>query len=211
MRRRDIKLNDFQKDALREISNIGVCHSMTSLGEMIEAGIDIEMPVMEVLDVRRVKERLEPERIVAGILLRLEGEFSGYMHILFPEESALAIVDILLKRAIGETRREDMEREMEKSVLKEVGNILTSSFCNALSDFLNISFLPSTPSFALDMEGSMLENIIVAMVKREESEKIIMFRCDFEIRDKKIRGCILFFPSRCSLERILKIIEAKME
>ena len=40
---------------------------------------------------------------------------------------------------------------MEQSAIKEAGNILSSAYMNALSDFMGMMLLPSPPSLAIDM------------------------------------------------------------
>jgi chemotaxis protein CheC len=73
--------------------------------------------------------------------------------VLFPELSARHLCDILLRKPIGTTRAYG---EMEQSGLKEVGNILSSAYLNALSDFMGMMLVPSVPSLAIDLAGAVL-------------------------------------------------------
>ena len=45
---------------------------------------------------------------------------------------------------------------MEQSAIKEAGNILSSAYMNALSDFMGMMLLPSPPSLAIDMSDAVL-------------------------------------------------------
>ena len=45
---------------------------------------------------------------------------------------------------------------MEQSGLKEVGNILSSAYLNALSDFMGMMLVPSVPSLVIDLCGAVL-------------------------------------------------------
>ncbi len=201
-----LELNDFQKDALRELGNIASCHAVTSLAEMTGLTIDIEVPSVEVVLIENAKKLIEAERIVAGIFVQVDGGFSGYLQVLFPERSALSLVNFLLCRMPGETK--NIETEMEESALMETGNILAGSFCDAIADFLHFSLMPSPPSFAFDMMGAMVEDAIIAVVQAQETEHFILFKCDFQGENEKgIYGYILLFPHQNSLRDILSSLE----
>src|SRR3712207_8468447 len=46
--------------------------------------------------------------------------------------------------------------ELERSAVKEAGNILSGAYMNALSDFMGLMLLPSPPSLAIDMSNAVL-------------------------------------------------------
>jgi len=202
-----LELNDFQKDALNELGNIASCHAVTSLAEMTGVTINIEVPTVEVVSIENTEKLIRVEKIVAGIFVQLSGGFSGYLQVLFPEKSAFRLVDMLLGRMPGETK--NIETEMEASALMETGNILASSFCSAIADFLQFALMPTPPSFAFDMMGAMVESAIVAVVQTQESEHFILLRCDFQEEERNaIYGYILLFPQQDSLKEILSSLEA---
>ena len=193
-------LNDFQKDALNELGNIASCHAVTSLAEMTGMTMNIEVPTVDIVQLEDAKKLVGTDKSVAGLLLQLDGGFSGYLQVLFPELSAFSLVDILLGRMPGETK--SIEAEMEESALMEIGNILASSFCDAIADFLQFSLLPSPPSFAFDMMSAMVENLMVIMAEAQKTEHVILFKCDFhEETERGIYGYIMLFPHHDSLKK----------
>ena len=201
-----LELNAFQKDALRELGNIASCHAVTSLAEMTGLTINIDVPTVDVVSIKDAEKKIEEEKIVAGIFVQLDGGFTGYLQVLFPEKSALRLVDTLMCRMPGETK--SIETAMEESALMETGNILAASFCDAIADFLQFSLLPSPPSFAFDMMGAMVENAIIAVAQAQETEQIIQFKCDFkEETENEIYGYIMLFPRQGSLKDILSSLE----
>ncbi len=205
----EFELNAFQKDALNELGNIATCHAVTSLAEMTGVTINIEVPTVDVISIKDAEKKIEEEKIVAGIFLQLDGGFSGYLQVLFPERSALRLVDFLMCRMPGETK--SIETAMEESALMETGNILATSFCDAIADFLQFSLLPSPPSFAFDMMGAMVENAIIAVAQAQETEQIIQFKCDFkEETENEIYGYIMLFPRHDSLKNMLSMLEAEV-
>jgi len=166
------------------------------------------VPTVEVVTIGDAEKLVEVEKIVAGVMVALDGGFSGYLLVLFPRRSALRIVDILMGKMPGETK--NIETEMEQSALMETGNILASSFCNAIADFLRFTLMPSPPSFAFDMMGAMVESAIITVVEAQEAEQIILFRCDFQENTNEIYGYILLFPHPESLKGLLSTLESKV-
>ena len=208
-------LNAFQKDALNELGYRASHHAVTSLAAMTGVTINIDVPSVDVVPIEDAKKLIDAEKRVAGLLLQLDGGFSGYLQVLFPERSAFLIVDTLLGRTPGETK--GIETEMEVSALTETGNILASSFCDAIADFLQFSLLPSPPSFAFDMAGAVVENVIIAVAQTQAqaqvtTERIILFKCDFkEETADGIYGYIMLFPHHGGLKNILSSLEAKVK
>ncbi|MBN1762560.1 MAG: chemotaxis protein CheC [Methanomicrobia archaeon] len=206
----ELELNHFQKDALSELGNIASAHAVTSLAEMTGMIIDMEVPSVDVVPLTDMKHQIETERIGAGILIGLEGSFSGHMQILFPKQSALTLTDLLMGRMPGETM--NIVSEMEESALKEIGNILASSFCDAIADFLQFSLLPSPPSFTFDLIDVVVGNAVAAVVAgSQKDERTILFKCDFKDENENgLRGYIMLFPQKESLKNILAMLEAKV-
>ncbi len=205
----EFELNAFQKDALNELGNIASCHAVTSLAEMTGVTIDIEVPTVDIVSIEDTEKLIEAEKMVAGIFVQIDGGFSGYLQVLFPERSALHLVDILMGKTPGETKT--IATEMEESAVVEIGNMLASSFCDGIADFFQFSLMPSPPSFAFDMMGAMVESAIIAVVQAQETEHVILFRCDFqEETEGGIYGYILLFPHPDSLKNMLSMLEAEV-
>ena len=204
--RRDmLELSTFQLDALNELGNIASCHAVTALAEMIGVTIEIAVPKVEVVAIEELQRLIDQDKIVAGILVELEGDLSGYLQVLFPARSAFTLVDMLMGRTNGDTK--SIETDMERSALMETGNILASSFCSAIADFFHTTLMPTPPSFAFDMMGAMVENAIIAVAQMQMTDQIILFRCDFKDEEElTIHGYILLFPRFDAVKRILSVL-----
>jgi chemotaxis protein CheC len=202
------ELNHFQNDALNELCNIASSHAVTALAEMTGMTFDIDVPSLNVVPIRDVKYEIGAEEIVAGVLIRFEGRFSGHVYIIFPERSAFHLVDLLLSRMPGETR--SIESGMEESALMETGNILASAFCDAVADFLHFTLVPSIPSFAFDMVGAMIESALIDAVQAHETEHAILFKCAFHVEERRFFGYLLFFPHPDPLKVVLSMLERKL-
>ena len=69
----------------------------------------------------------------------------------------LEFVNLVLETMLGKTVTDYSQLEtMEASALVEVGNIMISTFINALSGLAGLSVSLTVPCFAVDMQGAIL-------------------------------------------------------
>ena len=63
-----------------------------------------------------------------------------------------------LQKAIEDLDRvlQDIRGEMEQSALKEISNIITGAYLNALSTMTGLRIEPSVPDLSIDMAGAIL-------------------------------------------------------
>jgi chemotaxis protein CheC len=198
---RTLKAN--QMDALREVANIGAGHAATALSQMVGRTIMISVPTINVSRLEdippQVAERDEP---VAAVLMHMLGDLTGRTLLVFPRTTAVRLAGLLLRREpVG-----DEFTEMEQSAIKEAGNILSSAYMNALSDFMGMMLLPSPPSLAVDMSTAVLTTAYLQF----GSDKDYVFCVESEFLmgdlDERMRGFFLLLPDPASLQAILKAV-----
>ncbi len=155
----DATLSEPQLDALREFGNIGSAHAATSLSMMIGQEIEMRVPELEVVPLTAVSSFVDPDGPAVGLYFKLlDGDCreDGHVYLIFPEDSALKISDMLMMREIGMTRT---ITEEEQSALMEVGNVLLSSFGDAAAELLGITMLPSPPEYQFGMARDMIDSV----------------------------------------------------
>ncbi len=65
-------LNNIQMDVLREIGNIGTGHATTALSSMINKKINMDTPIVKIIDFNEIADIIGgEERQVAAILLNI--------------------------------------------------------------------------------------------------------------------------------------------
>ena len=201
-----VKLSEFQLDALRELGNIGTSHSATSLSTLVGRDIHIKVPAISLEHIESIPAAVSNDRVV-GLLLEIKDadRTMGYLYTIFSEPSAHNIVDTLLGQAPGTTKTID---EMGQSAIMEVGNILASSFCDAIADFLGTVLLPSPPCFVNDMVSAIIQSslIEISMI----ADDAILFRTDFADDQNVFDGYVILFPNPDMLDRMLKMLDAKI-
>jgi chemotaxis protein CheC len=192
-------LTEAELDVLKELGNIGSGHAATSLSQLLDKEISIAVPEVRIGEIKNLANEFTGD-ILAGVIIALqdlEGNKSGYLYIMFPEESSKKIASSLF--GFGE-----LDDEMYASTIMEVGNILASSFCDASADFMDVVLLPSPPSFAVDVPTAVVDSVVSQMAKK--SDYIILFET-FLISDSDIEVFLTLLPEPALIDGIVKIME----
>jgi chemotaxis protein CheC len=198
------ELQQLQRDALREVANIGAGHAATALSTLTNRRIMITVPEVRVSRLEEVAEILgSPDDVVAAVLMHMMGDLTGRTLVLFPEQNARQLCDILLRKPIGTTKAYG---EMEQSGLKEVGNILSSAYLNALSDFMGMMLVPSVPSLAIDLAGAVLTSAYMNF--GYDRDFVFCVETEFVLEEPgtNLSGHYLLLPDLASLRAIFDAI-----
>ncbi|AKB33304.1 Chemotaxis protein CheC -- inhibitor of MCP methylation [Methanosarcina siciliae HI350] len=191
-------LSEVELDVLKELGNIGAGHAATSLSKLLEKDVYLSVPEVRVGEIKNISSEFIGE-IVAGVIIALqdlEEKKSGYLYIMFPEKSARKIAGDLFCM-------EDLDEEMYASTIMEVGNILSSSFCDASADFMDITLLPSPPNFAEDVPTAVIDSVVSQMAKN--SNHVILFETSLSSYSN-IEVYLALLPEACLLDDMMKIM-----
>ena len=148
------ELNSLEIDTLREIGSIGTGNAATALSGMLGCPVRITLPEVRIMGYNEAIDWIGgPEPVTAGVLVHISNQMNGIML----SVQQLDFVNMVLDSMLG-THIEDYSQldEMGRSALIEIGNIMISTFINALSSLANISVDLTVPAFALDMQGAIL-------------------------------------------------------
>jgi len=200
-------LEDFEKDQLLEMVNIGAGNASTALSQMVGKKVKLKVPDAIIDQVEKITPYLgDPGDLTTTVLLTMEGEAPGIMLLMFPPESALNLAGFLTKNHKKDIKVLD---EMDRSALREVGNILTGNSITALAKFLGINIIQSVPEVVTDMLGSIINSIMAEIGMA--SDLVLVFKIDFSIEEKKINGRLFFIFDPDSTKKIIKITDAKLK
>ena len=139
------------------------------------------------------------EEITAGVLMRIGGEINGIML----SVQQLDFVNLVLESMLGHGVKDYMELyEMETSALIEVGNIMISTFINALSGLAEISLNLTVPAFTVDMQGAIMT---VPMAEfGGQSDYIMTIGGNFVCENKQVPCRLLLSPDVRSLNFLFR-------
>ena len=199
------KLTEVHLDALREISNVGMGNAATALSQMVSDTVELHVPAVKLADIVDVPDLIGgAERVVVGVTMQIHGDACGNILLVFPEQSARRLVKQLLGQEVSGPRFD----EMAESTLKEVGNILASSYLGAMGNLLNLMLIPSIPAFAHDMAGAVIDYLLIEL--SEGGDQALMIETEFHGRklDDVISGHFFLLPDPASLEVLMGAIGA---
>ncbi len=191
-------LNDFMIDILKELGNIGAGNAATSLATITCKKIDMKVPNVKILEFKDVSEILGgEENLIVGIYFELSGDVLGNIMFALDIQSSINLAAILVN---GDEKKEELD-EMDMSALAEVGNILASSYVNALSEITNLKIAISVPSVCLDMAAAILS--VPAIQFGYVSDHALFIENIFEEGNNNIEGNFFFLPDLKSFKKIL--------
>lgn len=195
------ELTSMKLDILREIGNIGAGNATTALSVMLNSNLRMEVPVVKILDFNEISDLIGgPDTNVAAVLTHFQGEVSGMTLFILQMEEARNLAGTMLSRTYSEDYTEF--DHMDKSALKEVGNILMSSYLSSIGTLTNLQLRTEPPAICVDMAGSVLSLPISELGQIGDKALII----DSKILDneKPIDGFLLFVTDEVSFERIFE-------
>ena len=147
-------LGSMEMDTLREVGSIGTGNAATALSGLLNRRVRITMPEVRIMEYNEAIDWIGgPENVTAGVLVRMSGDIGGIMLSVLPLEFVNMVLECMLDNKVEEFEHLD---ELQRSALVEVGNIMISTFINALSGLSGVTMELTVPSLTVDMQGAIL-------------------------------------------------------
>jgi len=191
-------LSDIHLDILKEIGNIGSGNASTALSAMIGKDIAIHMPSIKILGFQEaIEHNGDPEHIIASVLVRLKDDIKGMILLLIEDEFAENVLNVFF----GEKDVDLLNlHENDISALTEIGNIMASSYLNAITQLVQLEIGVETPSFAVDMLGAIMSVPVIEF--GEVGEKLLCIDKTIEINGVSMKSNMMLIPTVDSLANL---------
>lgn len=200
-------LNENARDILMEIGNIGTGNAVTSLSQMLSRQIDMERPVVKILEFNEVPELLGgTEEIRVGVLLEINGDINGMFMFLISESFLRVMLEGLLGMAVDDIHELD---PLSLSAVGEIGNIMCCSYINALTRLMDIKVHVSVPDTCVDMIGAILSVPMIHFASI--SDELLLIEDRYHFGDTAVVSHVLFLPEMDSLEQIFRALGEEYE
>ena len=194
-----LKLNELQKDALKEVGNIGAGHAATALSQLLNTKINLTDPRIDVIKFRDLATRVGHEnRVIAGLHMYVRGEAPGQMVVIFDREQALDFVNVFIKRIIGDIQVFD---SIVDSTLKELGNIIAGSYLTAIIQLTGINLLPSVPTLSYGTIQAAFRTLMSILPDQD----VFLIESSFLDKEKQVSGQFILIPETGSLGPLLSV------
>jgi len=194
------ELDSVEIDTLREIGSIGTGNAATALSQLLGRKIRITLPEVRIMGYNEAIEWIGgPEAITAGVLVRISGQMSGIMLSVQP----LEFVNLVLRSMLDEQITSyDQLSDLEGSALIEIGNIMISTFINALTGLADIRVELTVPCLTVDMQGAILT---VPMAEYGgQSDYLMTIGGNFVSDNREVPCRLLLSPDIRSLNFLLR-------
>lgn len=194
------ELSTFEIDTLREIGSIGTGNAAAALSGLLGKNVRITLPEVKIMEYNEAIDWIGgPETITAGVLVKVSGQINGIMLAVESLKFLNLVLSNTLEKRIGKFEGLD---ELDRSALIEVGNIMISTFANAISSMADVRLDLSVPSLAVDMQGAILT---VPMAEFGGQSNYLMtmggnFICD----GKKVPCHLILSPDIRSMNYLLR-------
>ena len=194
------QLTSLEIDTLREIGSIGTGNAATALSQMMNREVRITLPEVRIMGYDEAIEWIGgPEEVTAGVLVKLSGDVGGIML----SVQKLELVNVVLETMLGTSISSyDGLGDLERSAMIEIGNIMISTFINAMSGLADLNIKLTVPACAVDMQGAILT---VPMAEYGGMSDYLMaiggnFVCD----GKEVPCHVILSPDLRSLDFLLR-------
>ena len=148
-----MELDELERDALRELANVGLSRAATQLSELLNDHIEMTVPLVQVVPYDQVTQalQLDPHAMVAAVWQSFSGQSEGTSILMFPSEDSKNLVRALVGPSMLGAGEDDL-RGIEHEAMMEIGNIIITSGMAVIADMLGQEVRMSLPGY---MEGNL--------------------------------------------------------
>ena len=194
------ELTTMEIDTLREIGSIGTGNAASALSSMLNRSVRITLPEVRIMGYNEAIDWIGgPEAITAGVLVGLGGQINGIMLAV----QSLDFVNLVLSSTLEKSIESYEELgDLERSALVEIGNIMISTFVNAMSGLADVSVELTVPGLTVDMQGAILAVPMAAY--GGQTDYLMTIGGNFICDGKEVPCRLLLSPDIRSLNFILR-------
>jgi chemotaxis protein CheC len=197
-------LTELQRDALREVANIGAAHAATALSLMTGTRIMISVPTITVAPLAELAPLISrSNEQIALVPMEMTGGLHGHTILAFPLDTAHRLASLMLLRQVTD---EAPLSELESSALMEAGNILAGAYMTALSEFMEMRLLPSPPTLSVGPAREVLADTAWATGHTGGFVFCVETEIMIDQTDGSLPGYFLLLPDATSLSAMLAAV-----
>ncbi|OPX56294.1 chemotaxis protein CheC [Oceanospirillum multiglobuliferum] len=191
-------LSALELDALAEIFNISVGRSASVLSELTGESVTMSVPMVHILSPERVIDLfgMAHQRLTC-ISQYFTGSFSGEAMLMFPEQSSLEVVRLML----GSQVPLEQLSEIEQDALSEIGNIILNACFAAIADMLQDDFSCQLPELTVAEVYEILH-------RGQNGHSVLFIQIQLGLEQRDLEGYLAFLmgsESELMLQKALSV------
>lgn len=170
-------------DILREVGSIAASHGSIALSEILGRRINLLMPSVDIICSSGIPAKVNIESVGMAVISKMITGLKGQAVFMLDEKNAYKLIELSNNIRNGD-KESHVITEVGISSIKEIGNIVTSAYLNALSIMFKKAILSLPPVL---ISGTISE-IINIIVTSSEAEDALLVEAVFEEPQEKIKG-----------------------
>jgi chemotaxis protein CheC len=184
---------ELQQSALREIANIGSGHAATALSQLLGRPVDIGYSEALLTVLAEAIDRIGAPMSRSALVDTPIKAGGGTVLLVFPDETGEQLCQLL---------GTSLDDELGRTALQEVGNILATSYLNAIVEMTGMALEPEPPTVEIDLLGQLLSQS--AASEGSLSDPTVLMRSQLTVEDSTAKFSFLFVPRIGSVETLLE-------
>ena len=189
-----LELSELQRDALKEVGNIGAGHAATALSQMLNRTVRISEPTIEILPFKDLTTRLgSNDAEISAVHMAVLGDAPGQMLVIFERAQALGFVETFINRIVGDIQVFD---SIADSTLREIGNIIAGAYLTALMSLTGTNLLPSVPT----LSSGTVEATFASLTTIPPDQEVFLIESGFVEGGPAVSGQFILIPDAGSLQ-----------
>jgi chemotaxis protein CheC len=199
------KLNDIEKDIIKEIFSFGLAKTADSLSVISKETVFLNIPGIQILELEDIASYIRDLESDASIIRSsIVGDIDGETLLVFNEDQANRLALI----CIGNPDKfEGNYLALKRSLLLELGNILTGALVTQLANILNVRILGTPPEV---ISGAKKTNFKFDPARLKTSRPLVLtVNTEFVNSDTVIEMPFIIIFEMSTVDRILEIIRIK--
>ncbi|BAK81033.1 chemotaxis protein CheC [Candidatus Arthromitus sp. SFB-rat-Yit] len=195
-----LEYSEEQLDMMKEVSNIALGNSATSLSELLNTRITMTIPNVHIESISDFMDEVDDIEVIGKILI-LKGDIEGSVLLLFDINTAKNIVKDI---ASGQLMFQDELDDVRISFIEEVCNIVCSTYIRNIADYFNLRIEIESSSLLYDNLTAILSYTL--MEEEQFYDEILNINTDFkyELETEMMNVYFYFVPRKGNLNKIFK-------
>jgi chemotaxis protein CheC len=181
-----------QQSALREIANIGSGHAATALSQLLGRPVEISYSEALLTVLAEAIDRIGAPMSRSALVDTPIQADGGTVLLVFPDDTGEQLCQLL---------GTNLEEEMGRTALQEVGNILATSYLNAIVEMTGMELEPEPPTVEIDLLGQLLSQS--AASSGSPTDPTVLMRSQLTVEASTAKFSFLFVPRIGSVETLL--------
>lgn len=190
-------------DMIKEISNIALGNSATSLSELLKVDISMTVPSINIESISDFMNGIEEIEVIGKILI-LKGDIEGSILILFGIDTAKKVIDLINESVAYRDKflSQDELDDIRLSFIDEICNIVGSTYIRNMADYLNLNIEIENSELLYDNLKAILSHTF--MEEEQFSDNILNIQTDFRYKfnSESMNVYFYFVPREGNLYKI---------